>query len=114
MVARCTCQNTSGSSSSSSSLSGLRINDSPLRVTTRVYLRSDWKNSTSVTGIRRICAPTEAWIQRSRVASGLPSATASCASTACIDAALATGWPTRALSRSTVSRKRASDAGLST
>jgi hypothetical protein len=53
IVERWICQNCSGSSSASRSLSARRISDSPRAVTTRVYFRSDWKKSTSSTGISR-------------------------------------------------------------
>ena len=43
---------------------GLRMRDSASQVTTRVYFSSDWKKSTSSTGMRRTFEPTEALIQR--------------------------------------------------
>jgi hypothetical protein len=57
-------QNSSGSSSSASSFSVLRIRNSALAVCTRVYFSSDWKNSTSRVLTMRRLAPTWAWIQR--------------------------------------------------
>jgi hypothetical protein len=61
-VLRWICQNSCGSSSSTSSLMGLRISASMLAVCTRVYFSSLMKNSTSATGIIWIAWPTLAWI----------------------------------------------------
>ncbi len=65
-VARWICQKRSGSSSSISSLIGFLIKASNCAVCTRVYFSSDWKNSTSSTGISRRLWPTDAWIHWSR------------------------------------------------
>ena len=62
MVPRWICQNCSGSSPPSKSFSGVRTSASEPASTTRVYLVSAWKNSTSSISIRRICLPTLALI----------------------------------------------------
>jgi hypothetical protein len=71
-----------GSSSSTSSLIGLRISASSCAVCTRVYFSSEMKNSTSSTGIIWICWPTVAWIHCSvrRRAAGCSWRASSCSS----------------------------------
>src|SRR4051812_4773133 len=56
-VLRWTCRKTSASSCGTSSASGVRINASPSRVMTQVYLSDAWKYSTSSTAICRTVSP---------------------------------------------------------
>ena len=110
-VERWICQNCCGSSSSTSSLSGLRISASPWRVATRVYLLSDWKYSTSSTVISFSVWPTDALIQRRNCRCGsLPAWAPSWLSTALRSAG---GPAMRCLTRWIAVNSRAGSSGLS-